>query len=328
MQTRKINAIDAKILKDLLKNGRKSFTEIAKECGTTKNIIWKHYREMKKAGIITGSTIQMNYASFDYHAVGTIRFNVKSQIMDKAIEYVLRIPNIYGAWQMGKSSSIFVVVTLKNLEELEQVKETIKRLPIASGLITNVWTGIRNIPENVSLLPLKKRARKENIPLSEATRIIRRPTVKIDETDTKIIEKLAESSRLSFRKIAEEIGSSTNTVARRYEKLKRNGIINVSIQINPKKVGYQASAHFDITTEAQKGLSSVVEAIANIPDVTLILKTSGVYDLSVKAIVMDMDQYLAMKEEIAGLEGISKVETDVDRPPAVMPLPKEYISTF
>jgi DNA-binding Lrp family transcriptional regulator len=46
-----IGEIDIKILKELLKDGRKSFTDIAQEYHLSKDIIWKHYNDMKKTGI-------------------------------------------------------------------------------------------------------------------------------------------------------------------------------------------------------------------------------------------------------------------------------------
>ncbi|HLN89742.1 MAG TPA: Lrp/AsnC family transcriptional regulator, partial [Candidatus Binatia bacterium] len=61
-----LQPIDVTILQELLKDGRKSFTTIAKECNTSKDVIWNHYRELKKAGIIVGATIQFNYQKFGY----------------------------------------------------------------------------------------------------------------------------------------------------------------------------------------------------------------------------------------------------------------------
>lgn len=59
-----LEEIDIKILKELLKDGRKSFTTIAEEYHTSKDIIWKHYQNMASAGIIVGATTQFNYPKF------------------------------------------------------------------------------------------------------------------------------------------------------------------------------------------------------------------------------------------------------------------------
>ena len=44
----KINELDSKILKNLLKDGRTGYYEIAKQCGVSKNKIWKRCRSMEK----------------------------------------------------------------------------------------------------------------------------------------------------------------------------------------------------------------------------------------------------------------------------------------
>ena len=54
-----LEKIDLKILKELLKDGRKSFTAIAEECHTSKDIIWKHYKEMKMTGVIVGTRFSL-----------------------------------------------------------------------------------------------------------------------------------------------------------------------------------------------------------------------------------------------------------------------------
>jgi len=57
-----IDVINSKILKELLRDGRKSFAEIAKECKTSKDVIAKRYKQMKSKGIIVGVTIQNSCA--------------------------------------------------------------------------------------------------------------------------------------------------------------------------------------------------------------------------------------------------------------------------
>jgi len=45
--------------------------------------------------------------------------------------------------------------------------------------------------------------------------------IKLNEVDLQIVDMLSNDSRLPFRKIAEEIGVSIDTIARRYERLKK-----------------------------------------------------------------------------------------------------------
>ncbi|MGA3291347.1 MAG: winged helix-turn-helix transcriptional regulator [Candidatus Bathyarchaeia archaeon] len=82
--TEQVTVVQAKILKELLADGRKSDSDIAKKIGLTKEIVKENYNKMEEIGIITGATIHINYKSFGYKAVGHILINVDSQGLDKS----------------------------------------------------------------------------------------------------------------------------------------------------------------------------------------------------------------------------------------------------
>ena len=87
--------MQAKILKELLADGRKSDSEIAKKIGLTEEIVKKNRSQMEETGIITGATIHINYKSFGYKAVAHILINVDSQQADQLIEYLQKMPEVY-----------------------------------------------------------------------------------------------------------------------------------------------------------------------------------------------------------------------------------------
>ena len=72
-----IDPLNAKILKDLLKDGRKTFTQIAKDCNTSKDVITKRYKQMKKAGIIVGATVHNSPACYGANIVAGIYLKIK-----------------------------------------------------------------------------------------------------------------------------------------------------------------------------------------------------------------------------------------------------------
>ena len=130
---------------------------------------------------------------------------------------------------------------------------------------------------------------------------------RVDELDWEIVNKLTLNGRTSFNKIAHEIGTSTDTVVKRYHKLKEKGVIKVSIQINLNRLGYQALLDFNIASISSLSLSGITESLESIPDVVVITKTSGDYDLQVTAAVRDVEQMFALQEEIAKVPGITKI---------------------
>ncbi len=72
----------------------------------------------------------------------------------------------------------------------------------------------------------------------------------MDELDDKILEKLNENARKSYREIARELNVSLTTVANRIKKLEDGKIIERYIPlINQEKIGYDLTAVYDITGE-------------------------------------------------------------------------------
>ncbi len=325
--TKKLDEIDAKILKDLLKDGRKNFTKIAEEAGVSKNIIWQHYKKMKTEGIIAGSTIKLKYANLGYNTMVSLFVNVQPQKQDQILRSILKIPNVYSVTPLNTGSDLWVVATLKNNEELDRVNQSIKKLPSVISVRTEVWTGIRNTIEHLTVLSTNKTSGKTDTKI-QANNNTGKTTDKIDEIDLQIIEKLIPNGRQSFRKIAKELKISTDTVSRRFRKLKQNGTIKATIQIDPIKLGYYALAYFRLEFVSQQNLSDIIETLAKIPDLEKIIKTSGSYDVCLFALITNIEQFIAIQDEIAAISGIRKINTVVQKITYPLPVPGSNMSTF
>jgi Lrp/AsnC family transcriptional regulator for asnA, asnC and gidA len=323
----KISETDSKILKALLRDGRRSFADIAEDCGMTKNKIWKRYKIMEKKGIITGATIQMNFGCFGYDALVTLLINVEAQQTDQIMEYIKKITEVRAYRQYNSSYNVRAVATLKDLNELDQVKGIIRQKLPTVGLKTYIWTDVRNIPENLNLTPNHKTSDK-NTELQSNIMFQNQRESRIDALDMQIVEKLTSNGRAPFSEIAQQIGTSTDTIVKRYQKLRRKNAVKVIIQIDPNKIGYRAILDFNIAFACQSNSSEVVEALARIPDVTIITKTSGDYDLQVTALMRNVEQMFAIQDEFARTPCITKIETSARKIPTKWPSASQYISTF
>ena len=230
----RINELDAKILRILLKDGRTGFDDLAKACKVTKNVAWKRCKAMEKTGIIKGATVLINYGHFGLGAIATLLISVKAEQIDRVMETIQQIGELNAFRQYNSVYNVRVYAWLRDLNELDQVKQLIKqRIPIM-GLKTYVWAGVRNIPENLNLTGILKHD-DEQIEINP-THCSTNDEMSIDDLDKQIMEKLTVNGRASFTQIAKQIGVSTETVIKRYHNLKERGSIKVSIQINPNKI--------------------------------------------------------------------------------------------
>jgi DNA-binding Lrp family transcriptional regulator len=105
----------------------------------------------------------------------------------------------------------------------------------------------------------------------------------MDETDVKILKNLLSDARMSYRKVAEEIGVSPPTVLARVEKLESDGIIrSYSTLLDHEKLGYDLTAIIEITATRGK-IVDLERQIAKFPNVCAVYDITGLTDMVVVA---------------------------------------------
>ncbi len=323
-----ITEVRAKILKELLTDGRETKTELAKKLCLPKEVITKNYLQLEKDGIITGATIHINYKSFGYSAVAHILISIDHQQEEQLFEFLQKMPEVYSFYNRGVKGNVGVIVALKTLEQLNDITDKIKRCFSVLDIKASIWLDVKEMNENLAIIHSDLKNIKETPEVKKQEKPSK-PVV-IDEIDQKIAEKLAENGRISMEMLGKKVGVSTDTAKRRYEKLKKNGVLKVTIQINPLKLGYQALCVFFASTSKEQS-ECIVDKLCKIPNVISVMETSGDYDLQIYSMVQDIGQLLYIQEQIGNISGITKIELEVlkfGKELTRWPSPRQYISTF
>ncbi len=265
---------------------------------------------MKQAGIIKGATIHINYKSFGCKAVADMLITVDPQQADQLLDYIRKNPGIYSAYSRGPQGNIGAVTALKTLQQLDEVKATIRQKFSVSEIKTSIWTDVREMHGNLLLSPenptISEEASNSQLKI-EKPPIFSNTKIVIDEIDEKIAQKLSEDGRAPLGKIAKDTGISANAAKRRYEKLTKNGVLKVTIQMDPTLIGYRAAAIFYAVTSNENS-SIIIEKISKMPDVISIMKTTGDYDLKIWIFIRDIDQLLKTQDELGKIQGIAKMD--------------------
>ena len=324
-----MSVTQAKILKELIADGRKGPDLIAKKLGLSKESVKRDILKMEKKGIITGATTHINYKLFGYKAVAHILINVDSHQADQLLEYLRKMPEVYSAYSEWLKGNVEVIATLKTLEQLSEIKDSVKRNFSVLEMKTAIWTDVKEMNENLAIIPgnrgegFTETNKKENLQNKNVSK-----DIVIDQIDQKIADKLSENGRISMGTLGKEIGISSETAKRRYEKLKENGVLKVTVQINPFKIGYRALCIFFTVTDEKS--ASIIEKIGDIPDIISVMKTTGDYDLQIYAMVQDIDELLAIQKEIGKVPGIIRSDVKISGLGGFKkwPSPRQYISTF
>lgn len=156
----------------------------------------------------------------------------------------------------------------------------------------------------------------------------------MDKIDRQIIKELSEDARKPFLKIAKKIGVSIQTVIKRYNEMKENGVIQLcSIIIDLKKIGYKGIGHLLITHSAGSSLSETMQEVKKTPNIIIASKAIGDFEAYAILIFKDIEDLYEKVLQIRGLPSVSNIEVSFAVPAIhyfpqkVNPLPDQYIKT-
>ncbi|MFX1355191.1 MAG: Lrp/AsnC family transcriptional regulator [Promethearchaeota archaeon] len=123
---------------------------------------------------------------------------------------------------------------------------------------------------------------------------------KIDKIDIKIIRALQKDARANFANIAKDCGMSTDTIVKRFRKMKKRGIIRgTTVLLNPKSFGNDCIASLGIDVDYPH-VEEVVKSIRKIRNIVFSTRSMGKHDIFAIAVLTDVGRLGQLKDTIKG----------------------------
>jgi len=314
----KIDEIDAKILKTLLKESRTSFTQISKDCKITVGAVRMRYQRLCKVGIINGGIMLVNPHSLGYKYIIDLGITTAIDNEKEVTEYLKRKPYIRHIVGPFGKYNFWAKVALQDVKKLAEILQDLESNSFVERVDSLIWAEAVNIeyPEKLGIKPTNGNSEECSI----QPRWSNLERINIDATDRKIATMLSQNSRRPFRKIAAEIGISTKNVIQRYKKLRGNVLTISSITVDLEKLGYRSLAHMFIKIANRSKTPEICEQMLQIPNLIVMIRLIGVYDLYVCVALADFNELFELTEQIRRIQGIEKTETILTPPPRAWPL--------
>lgn len=131
----------------------------------------------------------------------------------------------------------------------------------------------------------------------------------LDKIDKFIIQKLLDDGRASFSAIAREVKLTDVAIKKRFERLKRKGIINaISADLNFSVLGYEKPLFVQARTEISKS-KDIQKKLDQLDFVMERYNVLGEYNLLLKLIIPDLNMVEKYVEQIGIIDGIMDVKT-------------------
>ncbi|MDJ1371175.1 Lrp/AsnC family transcriptional regulator [Gulosibacter molinativorax] len=131
----------------------------------------------------------------------------------------------------------------------------------------------------------------------------------LDEVDRQLIAILQKDGRRSFKEISEETGIPASSVRYRVQRLEESGTLQIVGVADPLRIGFDRLAMIGIKTEMGRA-RQVCEALAEMPETSYVVLTTGQFDVMVEVVCRDVEHYTELlHDRIARQEGIVGAET-------------------
>jgi DNA-binding Lrp family transcriptional regulator len=134
----------------------------------------------------------------------------------------------------------------------------------------------------------------------------------MNKIDKQIIGELAKDAQMSFSKIGKEIGLSTETVRKRYRKMKEEGtIIRSTIVIDLSKIGYEGKTILKITNTPNYDVAVTMDLLSKMPDIFLSTEILGDADALAIAPFNDLKSTIALINNLKKAPSVDRVEISI-----------------
>jgi DNA-binding Lrp family transcriptional regulator len=137
-------------------------------------------------------------------------------------------------------------------------------------------------------------------------------SLRIDDLDRRIIARLVENARRSYRDIGEEVGLSAPAVKRRIDRLSRAGAINrFTVIVDPRLLGWTVEAFIELFCTPRTPAADIREALASYPEIVAAYTVTGDADALLHLRVADAAHLEAALERIRSEPIVSQTRSVV-----------------
>ncbi len=107
--------------------------------------------------------------------------------------------------------------------------------------------------------------------------------LKLDDIDYKILDLLAENTRIPYTDVAKKLYVSAGTVHIRVKKMEQMGVIKgSSLIVDWKKLDYTFTAYVGLLINNSSRITHIIKQLKQIPNITVAHVTSGRFNIYLK----------------------------------------------
>lgn len=287
-----ISKTDQKILLELRKNGRVSYSELAKKLGLNPITVTKRINHLLKLNAMSIRALPNPYA-LGLVANALIAIKADPLKINNIFENLSDVFNVHLFLTVFGRFDIFIAAYFPTWEELHSFINT--DLPKIEGI---VW-----------LEPYFVKERRKGYPPFDEDVFKNHNRFIPTEFDWKLIKELVKDGRQTIRSLSKKIGVHQSTISRRINYFVKNNILMISVLIDTEYLGIFANAYIALEVDPAQ-VENICKILSSYPEVHLIITLINGFGIIIGIHTWDnKGLYAFIMEKLACIEGIHSTET-------------------
>jgi DNA-binding Lrp family transcriptional regulator len=138
------------VLRELLRDARLSYREIARRIGVSSGTVASRVRELEEKGVIKKYTVQVDHERLSYELTAITEITVSGGMTLELGEKIAAYPETIALYNVTGASDIMVVAKFKTRQKLSDFTKNITKMPHVERTETHLV--LNTLKENHSLL--------------------------------------------------------------------------------------------------------------------------------------------------------------------------------
>ncbi len=286
-----IDELNMKIISLLEKNGRISFTQLAKSLKVSNDTVSKRVEALLEKKAITIRAMPQ-LPKMGYKARALVAMSVKTNEIDELSNMLTNNPNVSLIVNTIGYYNLVVVISFFTWDALYDF--IFSELSIRKEILNMEYCFIQHAMRAPFIMSSDSEYKQD---------------INVDEIDRKIIQELFQNGRYTARYLSNLLNISISSAAQRIKRLIATQVIEISSIINPSIFGESFEAIILINT-TQKHILNIVDNLRVIKEAKAILIGAGSFNIYIRIASTNPNiLYEIIKQHISLTNDISRMET-------------------
>jgi DNA-binding Lrp family transcriptional regulator len=133
-----LDDMDRKVLRELLKDSKRSFRELARSLGVSTATVISRVQRLESAGVISNYTIQVDHEKLGYELTVITEITVSKGKLLEVEEEISKMPNVCAVYDVTGLTDAMVIAKFKNRRSLSEFTKKLLSMPYVERTNTHV----------------------------------------------------------------------------------------------------------------------------------------------------------------------------------------------